>query len=61
MRQWKCFLCLWICRADIDVVNIILPKTIYIFNAVPIKILIQCFTETKNSLMAKKIKQNTET
>lgn len=62
--------CLWIKRLDFKVP--ILPKLIYGFNAIPIKILAGCLVETQNLLLkvmwkckrptiAKRILKNKET
>jgi hypothetical protein len=49
-RRWKDLPCSWIGRVN-KVKKAILPKTIYMINAIPIKILIIFITEVEKSTL----------
>ena len=48
-NKWKAILCSWIRRINIVKVTIV-PKTIYRFNAIPVKVIMPFFKEPKQKI-----------
>jgi hypothetical protein len=48
-RRWKDLICSWICRLTLKIA--ILPKAIYRFNAIPIRIPKQFFTDLQRKVV----------
>jgi hypothetical protein len=60
IRRWRDLLCSWIGRINILKMTILPTKTIYRFNAIPIKISIQLFTKIEKTIFNLIWKQHTK-